>query len=230
MSLAIVLLSGGLDSTVTAARAISDGHAIVALTVGYGQRHARELEAARAVAKALAAREHVELEVDLASLGGSALTDAAVELPMDRDEAAMGEGIPATYVPARNTVLLSLALALAEARDAEAIYIGANAVDYSGYPDCRPEFLESFERTANLATKRGVEGRPFRIIAPLVDLSKEDIVRLGVELGAPLELTWSCYVGGAAPCGRCDSCRLRAKGFAEAGIEDPALRRGVPLR
>ncbi|MGH2668703.1 MAG: 7-cyano-7-deazaguanine synthase QueC, partial [bacterium] len=194
MRSAVVLLSGGLDSTVTAAQAIADGFELHALTVAYGQRHARELEAARAVASALGAATHTVLDVDLAAFGGSALTDEGIPVPLDRDESRMASGIPPTYVPARNTVLLALALALAEARDADAIYIGANAVDYSGYPDCRPEFLEQFERTANLGTKRGVEGRPFRIVAPLVRLTKADIVRLGAKLKAPFGLTWSCYL------------------------------------
>lgn len=219
---AVVLLSGGLDSTVTAALAKRAGHELRCLSFDYGQRHARELESARAVAKALGAAEHVVLRLDLGRLGGSALTDPALAVPTGRDEAAMARGIPATYVPARNTVMLAHALALAEVRDADSIWIGVNALDYSGYPDCRPEYLEAFERMANLATKRAVEGRPVRVEAPLLRSSKAEIVRAGVAAGAPLHLTWSCYQGGDAACGRCDSCALRLKGFREAGVEDPA--------
>lgn len=218
---AVVLLSGGLDSTVTAAEAIADGYDLHALTVRYGQRHERELEAAREVARALGTREHHVLEVDLSAWGGSALTEEGVEVPLDRSEDEMGEGIPVTYVPARNLVFLSLATSFAETREAEAVFIGANAVDYSGYPDCRPPFLEAFEEAARLGTKRGVEEGAFRVVAPLLRSSKRAIVERGVALKAPLEHTWSCYRGGSRQCGRCDACRLRKKGFAEAGVEDP---------
>lgn len=221
MSKAVVLLSGGLDSTVSAAQAVSDGHDLVCLTARYGQRHERELQCARDVAQRLGAEEHVVLEVDLSAWGGSALTDEAIEVPTERDEEAMSSEIPATYVPARNLIFLSLATSLAEARDAEAIYIGANAVDFSGYPDCRPAFITQFERTANLGTKRAVEGEPFRVVAPLINLSKAQIVQRGVDLEAPLELTWSCYQGGKEQCGVCDACQLRKKGFQEAEVEDP---------
>ncbi len=221
---AVVLLSGGLDSYTAAAIAREQGYALYALTVRYGQVHARELEAARRVAASLGAVRHLELAVDLASIGGSALTGAGA-VPRDRSLDA-GE-IPPTYVPARNTVLLSLALAWAEVVVAEAIVLGVNAVDYSGYPDCRPEYLEAFERLAALATKAGVEGRPLRIVAPLARLSKADIIRRGLALGLDYGLTHSCYDPdpSGAPCGRCDSCRLRARGFTEAGIADPLLER-----
>ena len=221
MPRAVCLLSGGLDSCVAAAVARSHGFDLFALSIDYGQRHARELVAARAVAGALKAREHKVVRVDLAALGGSALTGANVPVPQDRREAEMAAGIPATYVPARNTVFLSIALGWAEVLDADAIYFGANAVDYSGYPDCRPEYVAAFQRLGALATKRGVEGRPIKIEAPLLTKTKADIVRLGAELKAPLERTWSCYLGGVQQCGRCDSCRLRRKGFAEAGVDDP---------
>ncbi len=219
---AVVLLSGGLDSATVAAVARREGFELHALTVSYGQRHERELEAARRVARSLQAARHVELAVDLAAFGGSALTGSG-EVPKDRPiEPSV---IPSTYVPARNLVLLSLALAWAEAAGARDIFIGVNALDYSGYPDCRPEFVESFERTARLATRAGVEGAPFAVHAPLIRMTKAEIIRLGVELGVDYSLTWSCYDPGpgGAPCGRCDSCRLRARGFAEAGFSDPLL-------
>lgn len=221
MPRAVVLLSGGLDSTVTAAQARADGFELVALTVSYGQRHVRELESARAVAKALAAIEHHELDVDLGAWGGSSLMDQHQALPLDRPDSEIAHGIPSTYVPARNTVLLSLALSLAEAVDAGAIYIGANAVDYSGYPDCRPEFINQFNKLAEVGTKRGTEGNATKIVAPLIAMSKAEIVERGEKLDAPIEQTWSCYAGGEVQCGRCDSCKLRRKGFAEAGVKDP---------
>lgn len=219
---AVVLLSGGLDSTVAAAMAKAGGHELHAVSFDYGQRHARELASAKAVAERLGVATHAVLRVPVGG-GASALTDGAIEVPTGRDERAMAADIPATYVPARNIVFLSLALGIAEAKDADAIYIGANALDYSGYPDCRPEFFEAFEEMARRGTKRGVEGRPVRIEVPLLRMTKADIVREGVRLQAPLELTWSCYVGGAKACGACDSCLLRLKGFREAGVADPAL-------
>ena len=223
----MALLSGGLDSAVAAAEARAAGFELHALTVRYGQRHAAEIDAARAVAKHLGCASHREVAVDLGSFGGSALTDAAAPIPRDRDEDARTSGIPATYVPARNTVLLALALSLAEARGARDLFLGVNAVDYSGYPDCRPAFLEAFERLAAVATKAGVEGGSFRVHAPLLTLSKADIVRRGLALGVDLGLTLSCYDPGAGgrPCGRCDSCRIRAKGFRDAGVPDPAAAR-----
>lgn len=217
---AIVLLSGGLDSTVVAARARADGHALLALSIDYGQRHRIELNRATAVACALGAERHVTLKLDLTAFGGSALTDAALGVP----KSGVEPGIPVTYVPARNTVMLSLALAFAESEGARDIWIGVNALDYSGYPDCRPEFIAAFEALANLATKAGVEGARFAVHTPLIAMTKADIVREGMALGAPLDLTWSCYDPQPhGPCGACDSCRLRAKGFDEAGFEDPAL-------
>lgn len=224
---AVVLLSGGLDSYTAAAVARRDGYDLFALTVSYGQTHVRELESARAVAKALGVTRHIELDVDLAGFGGSSLVGEGA-VPKDRPEldgqthTDAGE-IPATYVPARNTIFLSLALAWAEVTGSEAIVIGVNALDYSGYPDCRPEYLEAFARLAALATRAGVEGRPFRVLAPLLHLSKAEIIRLGGDLGLDYGLTHSCYAPTpqGRPCGRCDSCRLRAKGFAEAGVEDP---------
>lgn len=217
-----MLLSGGLDSTTAAAWAQAEGHDLYALSFDYGQRHKRELASARKVAKALGVREHRVLKVPIGALGGSALTDKAIAVP--KAGKTIGQRIPSTYVPARNTVFLSLALAYAEVVGAQAIVIGANALDYSGYPDCRPEYLAAFERMANLATKAGVEGKPLRILAPLVELSKADIVRLAAKVHAPLELTWSCYQGGKAPCGACESCVLRQKGFEGAGVTDPVQR------
>jgi 7-cyano-7-deazaguanine synthase len=220
---AVVLLSGGLDSATAAALARRDGWTLSALTVCYGQTHAREIEAARRVASAVGVARHVELEVNLAAFGGSALVGEGA-IPHDRP--LEDGGIPPTYVPARNTVLLALALAWAETLEAERIVIGVNALDYSGYPDCRPEFIAAFEYLAGLATRAGVSGRPLRVWAPLQYLSKAAIIRLGMELGVDYALTHSCYdpAPDGQPCGRCDSCRLRAKGFEEAGVRDPLLR------
>jgi 7-cyano-7-deazaguanine synthase len=217
---AVVLLSGGLDSYTAAAMARAEGYELFALTIRYGQTHVREVDAARAVARDLGVIRHVELDVDLSSFGGSSLVGDG-DVPKDREIDAAG--IPSTYVPARNTIFLSLALGWAEVIGAEAIVIGINALDYSGYPDCRPEYLEAFERLAALATRAGVEGRPLRVLAPLLRLSKADIVRQGAAFALDYGLTHSCYepAAGAAPCGRCDSCRLRARGFAEAGLADP---------
>ena len=220
---AVVLLSGGLDSATAAAWARREGYAISALSIDYGQRHAVELAAARDVAAAMQITDHVVLAVDLAAFGGSVLVDAAAPVPKGRSDAEIGRGIPATYVPARNTVFLSLALALAEARGAEAIVLGVNAIDYSGYPDCRPEYLAAFEALARLATKAGIEGHAPQLLAPLVSLSKADIIRLGHGLGLDYGLTSSCYDPGpdGRPCGGCDSCLLRAAGFAAAVLVDP---------
>ena len=220
---AVVLLSGGLDSATAAAWAIDRGYRLSALSVDYGQRHRCELESARAVAEALGITDHAVIRVDLAAFGGSALVDAAIDVPKGRSDAEIGHGIPATYVPARNTVFLALAMAMAETRGAEAIVLGVNAIDYSGYPDCRPEFLDAFTKMAQLATKAGTEGKRLEIVAPLVGLSKEAIIRLGLSLGLDYGLTTSCYDPDAAgrPCGRCDSCLLRAAGFAAAGAVDP---------
>jgi 7-cyano-7-deazaguanine synthase len=222
---AVVLVSGGLDSATTLAMAREQGYECYALSFDYGQRHRCELAAADAVASSLGAAEHRTVQLDLRQFGGSALTDDAIAVPNSG-----GEGIPVTYVPARNTVFLSLALAWAEVLEACDIFIGVNAVDYSGYPDCRPEFIEAFEKMANLATKSGVEGHPFTIHAPLIELSKAAIIQTGTRLGVDYGLTISCYnpdEQGLA-CGRCDSCRLRAEGFAAAGIPDPTRYQGKP--
>jgi len=220
----VVLLSGGLDSATVLAIAKSLGFEPYALTVIYGQRHSVEVEASKKVAKAMGAVEHKFVEVNLNSIGGSALTDD-IDVPKDRDESQMAD-IPVTYVPARNTVMLSLALGYAEVLGAQDIFVGVNAVDYSGYPDCRPEYIAAFEHLAKLATKAGVEGRPTRIHAPLIAWTKPQIIERGLALGVDYGITHSCYDPGpdGRPCGRCDSCVLRARGFAEAGAPDPALR------
>jgi 7-cyano-7-deazaguanine synthase len=225
---AVVLLSGGLDSYTAAAVARRDGFALFALTVNYGQRHARELEAARAVAAALDVVRHLEIPVDLSRIGGSALT-ADVAVP--KDQPIDPANIPVTYVPARNTIFLSLAMGWAEVLGASDIFIGVNAVDYSGYPDCRPEFIEAFERLARLATRAGTEGHSLRIHTPLITMSKADIIRLGIGLGLDYGKTHSCYdpLPDGRPCQRCDSCRLRAAGFAAAGVTDPLLSAAPPL-
>jgi len=221
-SKAVVLLSGGLDSYTAAAIARSEGFELYALTIAYGQRHAREIEAARAVARALDVERHLELPIDLRAIGGSSLT-SDIDVPRDRDVTA--SGIPSTYVPARNTIFLSLALGWAEVVGASDIFIGVNALDYSGYPDCRPEFVAAFERLANLATRAGVEGSAFRVHTPLITLTKAEIIRRGLALRLDYGITHSCYDPGpdGRPCGRCDSCVLRAKGFREAGVADPVL-------
>lgn len=219
---AVVLLSGGLDSYTAGAIARADGYELYALTIRYGQVHEQELAASRAVARDLGVVRHIELDVNLAAFGGSALVGDG-EIPKDRD--IEQDEIPSTYVPARNTIFLSLALAWAEVVGADAIVLGVNALDYSGYPDCRPAYLEAFERLASLATRAGVEGRPLRVFAPLLHLTKAEIIRRGLAFGLSYGLTHSCYdpVPSGAPCGHCDSCRLRARGFSEAGVDDPAL-------
>lgn len=220
---AVVLLSGGLDSTTSAAWARREGFVLHALTIDYGQRHRIELDRAARVARALGCASHRTFFVDLRAIGGSALTDA-IDVPKDRTEEAIGQGVPVTYVPARNTVLLSCALALAEVVRATAIVIGVNVLDSSGYPDCRPAFVSAFEALANVATAAATErGVRFRVLAPLLDLGKAGIVRLALDLGAPIEHTWSCYdpAPGERACGRCDACLLRLKGFREAGAADP---------
>jgi 7-cyano-7-deazaguanine synthase len=225
---AVVLLSGGLDSYTAAAIAKTEGFELYALTIAYGQRHAREVESARAVARALACARHLELPIDLRAIGGSSLTSDA-SVPRDRDLSAtdIPTDIPSTYVPARNTIFLSLALAWAEVLEASEIVIGVNALDYSGYPDCRPEFIRAFESLATLATRAGVEGERFRVRTPLINLTKAEIIRRGLALGLDYGLTHSCYDPGpdGAPCGRCDSCALRARGFSEAGVPDPLVLR-----
>jgi 7-cyano-7-deazaguanine synthase len=226
---AIVLSSGGLDSTTAMAIARQEGYEIYSLSFRYGQRHALELKAAQKVAKALGAKEHVVIDIDLAKVGGSALTDN-IEMPKARTEQEMGKDIPVTYVPARNTVFLSYALAWAEVLGISDIFIGVNAIDYSGYPDCRPEYIEAFEQMANLATKAGVEGNTqVRIRTPLIYMTKAEIIQKGTELGVDYSMTHSCYnpsPGGKA-CGQCDSCLLRKKGFKEAGIPDPTTYVGT---
>jgi len=227
MANAVVLLSGGLDSTTTLAIAKSEGFTPYALSFRYGQRHGVELESAKQVAQALGVAEHVIADIDLRRFGGSALT-ADIAVPKSRSLEAMGEGIPVTYVPARNTVFLSFALAWAEVLGSSDIFIGVNALDYSGYPDCRPEYIAAYEQMANLATAAGVEGRQrLKIHAPLIRLTKAQIIQRGTALGVDYALTSSCYDPGAdgRPCGACDSCLLRAKGFAEAGLPDPLLAR-----
>ena len=217
---AVVLLSGGLDSTTALYWAKKAGFSVQALTLLYGQRHGRELKSARAVAvKARVSLQEVRL--DLPWLRVSSLVNGSKPLP-DVPMSKIGRGIPSTYVPGRNTIFLALAASLADAAGASAIVIGANHLDYSGYPDCRPEYLKAFEKAAQKGTRRGTLGKPLRIMAPLLSLDKKQIVQLALKLKVPLELTWSCYRGGSTPCGRCDSCKLRAKGFDEAGINDPA--------
>ena len=219
---AVVLLSGGLDSAVTLALAKAEGFRAHALSFDYGQRHRVELESARRVAASMQVRDHRFAKIDLRVLGGSALTDD-IAVPQERSAAEMAHGIPITYVPARNTIFLSYALGLAEVVGAADIFLGINAVDYSGYPDCRPEFLNAFEALAAVATKAGVEGTRFQIHAPLIQLSKAEIIRKGLELGVDFSLTHSCYdpTSEGIACGRCDSCQLRLKGFQEARITDP---------
>lgn len=222
MKHAVVLLSGGLDSATVLASAVHEGYACHALSLAYGQRHAAELTAAAQVAQMLGAIEHKTLRLDLSAIGGSALTDRNIVVPEQP-----GPGIPVTYVPARNTVFLAVALGWAEVLSAEDIFIGVNAVDYSGYPDCRPEFIRAFEHLAKLATRAGVEGGRFHVHAPLMKLSKAEIIRHGIQLGVDYSLTVSCYQATDAgeACGRCDSCRLRRRGFEEAGVPDPTRYR-----
>jgi len=222
MSRAVVLLSGGLDSTTTLAVARRDGHTPYAMTFRYGQRHAIEVDAARRVAGAAKVADHVIVDIDLRTFGGSALTGNA-NIPKDRSAESMSSGVPITYVPARNTIFLSFALAWAEVLDAGDIYIGVNALDYSGYPDCRPEFIAAYQRMADLATRAGVEGKGPHIRSPLIDMTKAEIIRLGQSLGVDYSLTTSCYDPDShgRACGRCDSCKLRLKGFSEAGVSDP---------
>ncbi len=222
MKRAVILLSGGLDSATAGAMAVAAGYELHALTISYGQRHLREVQAARDVAAALGVASHKFIDINLREIGGSALT-ADIPVPQGRNDAEIGTGIPVTYVPARNTIFLSIALGLAEVIGAETIVAGMNQLDYSGYPDCRAEYLTAFEHLANLATKAGVEGTAnFRIWAPLLDMSKEQIIRTGLALGVDYARTWSCYTGGKEPCGSCDSCQLRDAAFKLVGVDDPA--------
>jgi 7-cyano-7-deazaguanine synthase len=213
---AVVLLSGGLDSATTAAIALKDGYNVIALSFRYGQRHERELKAASEIAAILGIKEHYTIDVNLAQWGGSSLTDETQTLPQD---GVNPDIIPSTYVPGRNTVFIALALSLAEAKGAEAIYLGINAIDYSGYPDCRPDYLAAFQTLANLSSKVGVEGKTPQLIAPLIKDSKVEIIKRAVSLNVPIEKTWSCYQGGEQPCGLCDSCRIRNQALMEAGYD-----------
>ncbi|HIK38081.1 MAG: 7-cyano-7-deazaguanine synthase QueC [Geminocystis sp.] len=214
---AVVLLSGGLDSATVAAIAREDGYETIGLSFHYGQRHVRELEAAKKLAPKLGIRKHFIVEVNLSLWGGSSLTDTSLPVPQ---EGVNPNIIPSTYVPGRNTVFIAIALSLAEAVEAEAIYLGVNAIDYSGYPDCRPEYLEAFQRLANLSSKAGIEGKAPKLVAPLIQLSKVEIVKKAISLSVPIEETWSCYQGGEKPCGVCDSCRIRNKALIEAGYPE----------
>lgn len=216
---AVVLLSGGLDSATAAAQAIADGYQVIALSLKYGQRHDRELQAAQQVVTDLGIQEHLTVDVNLAQWGGSALTDRALAIPTD---GVQPDTIPITYVPGRNTVFIAIALSLAEARSASAIYLGINAVDYSGYPDCRPEYLVAYQHLAHLSSKAGLAGQAPQLIAPLVMLSKVEIVQRALDLGVPISHTWSCYQGDREPCGRCDSCRIRDAALVAAGRPDLA--------
>ena len=225
---AIVLLSGGMDSATALAVAKSKAFDVIALTIDYGQRHRKELGAARKIAQHFKITDHRIVHLDLTSVGGSALTDETIAIPEGRSPQEIGRAIPVTYVPARNTVFLSYALAVAEATGAKAIFIGANAIDFSGYPDCRPEYYDAFQEVARLGTKRGVEGDVIEIHTPLISMSKADIVRLGERLGVPWKITWSCYKGERAACGVCDSCQLRLRGFQEAGVVDTVPYRRAP--
>ena len=221
MKEAIVLLSGGLDSSTVLAMAKESGYEIVALTFDYGQRHGRELESARKIAEHSGVREHIVIPLDLGKYVESSLTKRSMEVPKGRTEEEIGAGVPDTYVPSRNIVFLSIASSIAESRGAETVFIAANSVDFSGYPDCTPEFIEAFQRALDVGTKSGKEGRSIRVRAPLLNMTKAEIVREAVRLNVPLDSTWSCYEGGRKACGRCDSCQLRLKGFSEAGVEDP---------
>jgi 7-cyano-7-deazaguanine synthase len=218
---AVVLVSGGLDSATTLAIAIKEGYNIYALTFNYGQRHARELDAAKELVNHYKIQNHEIIELDLTKLSHSALIDRTKEIPENRQPSDLPTLIPTTYVPARNIIMLSCATAWAESIEAEAIFIGVNAIDYSGYPDCRPDFIAAYERATELGTKTGVEGRKIKIETPLINLTKPEIINRGHELGVPFELTWSCYKGEVLACGKCDSCQLRLKGFREAGLKDP---------
>lgn len=223
---AVVLFSGGLDSTTLLAKALSEGYQTYALSFDYGQRHRSELEAALKLSKSMGALDHKVIKLDLRAIGGSALTDAEIDVPEeDYQKGAVSEGIPVTYVPARNTVFLSIAMGYAEVLEADSIFIGVNAVDYSGYPDCRPEYIEAYQVMANLATKTGVEGQSIQIETPLINLSKAEIIKLGLSMGVDYSKTVSCYQANTQglACGKCDSCRLRAEGFSAAQIADPTL-------
>lgn len=219
---AVVLLSGGIDSATSSAIAIKDGFEAIALSFRYGQRHYKELESAKKIADFLGIKEHYFMDINLAQWGGSSLTDKQISLPQD---GVKPNFIPSTYVPGRNTVFLAIALSLAEAKEAEAIYLGINAVDYSGYPDCRPEYLTAYQKLANLSSKIGLEGKAPQLIAPLVNDSKVEIIRKAINLGIPIEETWSCYEGGETPCGLCDSCRIRNEALTEFLSQHPKAKK-----
>lgn len=220
MPKAVVLLSGGLDSSTVLAMALEKEYEVLALTFDYGQKHSRELESAKSVSRYYNVKQSA-MRLDLGKFANSSLTDDSQEVPQDRARSQMASDIPSTYVPGRNLVFLSVASSLAESISAEAVFIAANAVDFSGYPDCTPEFVEAFQKTLDVGTRAGREGRPVKVFAPIIRFSKGDIVREAVRLNVPLELTWSCYKGGRLACGRCDSCILRLQGFSDAGVKDP---------
>jgi len=225
---AVCLISGGIDSCVTSFIAKNEGYSIYALTINYGQRHKKEIQCAKKIALLVKAKKHMLLDINLSKFGGSSLINKLEKPEKDRNLEDIGKNIPSTYVPARNTVFLAVALAYAEVLSADAIFIGATATDYSGYPDCRPEFIEAFQKLSDIATKKGLEKKPIRIIAPLLNFSKSKIIKKGFELNAPLDKTWSCYMGGKKACGRCDSCLLRLKGFKELGLKDPIEYEHLP--
>ncbi len=221
--IAVVLLSGGLDSATSAAIAIEKGYEVIALSLRYGQRHQRELDAAQTIAHALHISQHYIVDVNMAQWGGSSLTDTALSLPQSGVDPTI---IPSTYVPGRNTVFIALALSLAEAKGAQAIYLGINAVDYSGYPDCRPDYLQAYQTLANLSSKAGIEGKAPQLVAPLITKTKVDIIKDAIKLGVPIAKTWSCYQGEQDPCGLCDSCRIRDRALIEAGYPELATPKG----
>ncbi len=227
---AVILLSGGLDSSTVLYQALADGFDCYALSFDYQQRHRRELEAAAAIASVAGVKEHQVISFDLRLWGGSALTDATIELPCDRSLAEMSQNIPITYVPARNTIFLSFALAYGEAINAQRVYIGVNALDYSGYPDCRPDYIQAMQEVFRLGTKQGREGEPIEILTPLINLKKTEIIQLGNSLGVPWEKTWSCYAGEDVACGVCDSCQLRLAAFEELGLKDPLPYKSLEVR
>ncbi|HIH02210.1 TPA: 7-cyano-7-deazaguanine synthase QueC [Thermoplasmata archaeon] len=226
MASAVVLLSGGLDSSTALALTVESGCEVIALTFSYGQRHSRELDSAKKMAEHFRVKRHLIVELDIGAHITSALTQTSIDIPISADEVSSTESIPSTYVPARNIIFLSIAAAVAESADADKVVIAANSVDFSNYPDCTPQFVEAYQQVLDVGTKRGVDGRAVKVDAPLLRMSKADIVREAARLGVPLEHTWSCYSGEEKACGVCDSCRLRLKGFSEAGVEDPVEYRG----